>query len=215
MDTKKRDKITGTEYNHWHQSEGHILRLVCVVAPRVHTEDSGNFCSDVREAWQRLNSVALHHVSWGMRGCRAWPGVKGQNCTLSERRSNYRRLNPLTHRHVMKGSADSFETPRRGYLFVNVRLLKLEQREDEEGRDSVRIIFARESPEELWKQHVSPSASCWQQKYCCATKTLPWTATKINCFNMFSLHWISWAPSVLWTCSISNLCKFSWRHLDA
>lgn len=41
---------------------------------------------------------------------------------------------PTDIRHVMKGFADSFETPRRGYLFVGVRLLKLEQREEEEGR---------------------------------------------------------------------------------
>lgn len=115
--------------------------------------------SDVREAWQRLNSVALHHVSREMRGCRAWPGVRGQDCALSELRSNYRRLNPLTYRRVMKGFADSFETPRRGYLFVSVRLLKLEQREEEGGRrTSVRLIFARESCEELWKQHASPFA---------------------------------------------------------
>lgn len=34
----------------------------------------------------------------------------------------------------MKGPADSSETPRRGYLFVSVRLLKLEQREEAGGR---------------------------------------------------------------------------------
>jgi len=50
----------------------------------------------------------------------------------------------------MKGFADSFEIPRRGCLFVNVGLLKLEQREEEAGRrTSVRLIFAGESCEEL------------------------------------------------------------------
>lgn len=111
---------------------GHILWLDCVVSLGAH-QGQRQLRSDVREAWQHLNSVALLHVSWEMRGCRAWPGVKGQNCALSELRSNYRRLNPLTHRRVMKGFADSFETPRRGYLFVSVRILKLERRE-EEGR---------------------------------------------------------------------------------
>lgn len=109
----------------------HILWLDC---PRGAHWGQQQLRSDVREAWQHLNSVALHHVSREMRGCRAWPEVKGQDCALSELRSNYRRLNPLTHRRVMKGFADSFETPRRGYLFVSVRLLKLEQREEEGGR---------------------------------------------------------------------------------
>lgn len=111
-----------------------ILWDLSVPCPKGAHRGQRQLRSDVQEAWQRLNSVALHHVSWEMRGCRAWPGVKGQNCALSELRSNYRRLNPLTHRRVMKGFADSFETPRRGYLFVNVRLLKLEQREEEGGR---------------------------------------------------------------------------------
>lgn len=41
---------------------------------------------------------------------------------------------PADTRRVMKGFADSFETPKTGYLFVSVRLLKLEQREEEGGR---------------------------------------------------------------------------------
>lgn len=86
-------------------------------------------------------------------------GSEGRIALSSEPGSNYSRLNPLTRR-VMKGFADSFETPRRGYLFVSVRLLKLEQRRRRRRRKgrSVRLIFARESCEELWKQHVGPSA---------------------------------------------------------
>lgn len=41
---------------------------------------------------------------------------------------------PTDTRRVMKGFADSFETPKRGYLFVGIRLLKLGQREEQEGR---------------------------------------------------------------------------------
>lgn len=40
---------------------------------------------------------------------------------------------PADTRRVMKGSADSFETLRRGYLLVAVRLLNLERRGEGRG----------------------------------------------------------------------------------
>lgn len=152
---KKKKETRKIKNSHWHQSGTSFVTSVS--CPLGAHQGQRQLCSDVREAWQRLNSVALHHVSREMRGCRAWPGVKGRNCALSELRSNYRRLNPLTLRRVMKGSADSFETPRRGYLFVNVRLLKLEQREEEGGRGHQWGSYLLVSHVSCGK-HVSPSA---------------------------------------------------------
>lgn len=71
-----------------------------------------------------------------------------------ELRSNYRRLNPLTHRHVMKGIWNLKER-----LFIcQCQAFKIRtKRRRRRKRTSVRLIFACESCGELWKQHVNPS----------------------------------------------------------
>lgn len=89
--------------------------------------------SYVWEAWQRLSPVALHHVSREMRGCRAGPGVKGQSWALSELISSYRRLNPLTLWCAMKKLCWLIWNSEERLFIVNVRLLKLEEREEQRG----------------------------------------------------------------------------------
>lgn len=58
---------------------------------------------------------------------------------------------PADARRVMKGFADSFKTPPRGSLFVGIRLIKLEQREEEEA---ARLRCSCESRESVLEAEV-------------------------------------------------------------
>lgn len=76
-------------------------------------------CSDVQGALAALKLCSF--ASRLTRDERMQSPDRGQrpaSFAPSQLRSSYRRLNSLTHRRVMKGPADSFEIPWRGYLFV-------------------------------------------------------------------------------------------------
>lgn len=99
-----------------------------------------------------------------------------------ELRSDYRRLNPLTHRRVMKGIWNLKER-----LFIcqcqafKIRTKKRRRRK----RTSVRLIFGCESCGELWKEHVNPSFvfNSWNV----SRDTFTSSTIQRNCFNWFSI----------------------------
>lgn len=99
-----------------------------------------------------------------------------------ELRSDYRRLNPLTHRRVMKGIRNLKER-----LFIcqcqafKIRTKKRRRRK----RTSVRLIFGCESCGELWKEHVNPSLvfNSWNV----SRDTFTSSTIQRNCFNWLSI----------------------------
>lgn len=147
----------GGEARNSNINQGHHLWLVSVVliACLLRTEVTALICLDVWGAWQCLSSVALHHVSREMRGRRTGPGIKGQSWALSELISSYRRLNPLTLRCAVKKLCWLIWNSKGRLFIVNVRLLKLEQREEQGGeRTPARLVFASESCKPLRKRVI-------------------------------------------------------------
>lgn len=93
-----------------------------------------------------------------------------------ELRSNYRRLNPLTHRRVMKGIWNLKER-----LFIcQCQAFKIRtKRRRRRKRTSVRLIFACESCGELWKLFLVFNSRN------IAHDTFTWSTVQIKCFNIF------------------------------
>lgn len=183
-----------------------------LTVPRVHTGDSGKLRSDVREAWQRLNSVALHHVSREMRGRRAWP--RGQR---PPSRSLWALIELQTSEPTDTSVCDErlcwlIWKPKERLFICQCQAFKIRtKRRRRRKRTSVRLIFARESCEALWQQRVS-SSFVVDRRGIVHDTTFPCCNTYINCVCSEVFCEFLWVPWCFFghNCPPSlpkNLCK--------
>lgn len=121
----------------------------------------------MKEAWQHLKSSFASRLAGDERTQSQARGRRAELGSLSELRSSYRRLNLLTLRSLMKGSADSLETPSGAhYLSMSgFKILKKKKKRQRRNR-SESFIFGRESSVQLWK-HVKSFCLCLFLKHHC------------------------------------------------